>query len=64
MISGCLQAFLAVLEATWAILAALVAFLGRLGSFGEPQGGAMATEEPPKSKGAHATLHGEWGGPL
>ena len=36
----------AVLEASWAILVAWVGFLGRHGSPGEPQGGAMAAQGP------------------
>ena len=36
-----------VLEACWEILAALVALLGRLGSLGESQDGAIAAQRPP-----------------
>ena len=46
-----LGAILAVLTRSWAVLesswAAWVCFLGRRGSFGEPQGGAMAAQGPP-----------------
>ena len=41
----------AVLEASWAILVAWVGFLGRHGSPGEPQGGAMTAQVPPGSRG-------------
>ena len=55
----------AVLEACKAVLVALVAFLGRLGSLGEPQGGAMAAQGPPKVGPIHAALRWErQGGPL
>ena len=52
----------AVMEACRAVLAALVAFLGRLGGFREPQGGAMAAQGPPKVGAMHATLRDERGG--
>ena len=38
----------AVLEACWAMLAAWMALLSRFAAFGEPQGGAMAAQGPPK----------------
>ena len=51
------------------MLAALVAFLGRLGSLGEPQGGAMAGQGPLGVGVLHSTGccqrkgEGEGGGP-
>ena len=52
----------AVLEACWAMLAAWMALLGRLGAFGEPQGGPMASQGPPKGGPIHAARRGERGG--
>ena len=52
----------AVLEACRAVLVALVAFLGRLGSLGEPQGGAMAAQGPPGVGGMRAVKRGPEGG--
>ena len=43
-ILGVLERSLAVFEASWS---ARVCFLGRHGSLGEPQGGAMAAQGPP-----------------
>ena len=53
----------AVLEARRAVLVALVAFLGRLGSLGEPQGG-LAAKGPPKVGPIQSTVCVERGGPL
>ena len=56
-----LEHFLAVLEACWAMLAAL---LGRFGVFGEPQGGSMAAGGPPGVGVVQSTMCDErgWGG--
>ena len=59
---GHLGAILAVLEARWAILAASVAPLGRLGSLGWPQDGAMAARGPPGLRVVHAGGCGERSG--
>ena len=61
-ILGHRRAILAVLEACWAMLAAWMALLGRFGTFGEPQGGAMAAQGPPKVWPIHAELCAERGG--
>ena len=52
----------AVLEACKAVLAAVLSFLGRLGSLGEPPGGAMAAQGPPGVGGMLGTLCVERGG--
>ena len=54
-----------VLEASWALLAAWVGFLGRHGSLGELQGGAMAAQAPPGSRGGAVGCPWAWrvGGP-
>ena len=57
-----LELYLAVLEACWAILAALVALLDRLGALGEPQGNSMAAQGPPGVGGVHAPQRYERGG--
>ena len=44
------------------MLAARMAFLGRFGAFGEPQGGEMAAQGPPKVGPVQAGLRGERGG--
>ena len=54
----------AVLEACWAMLAAWMALLGRLGAFGEPQGGAMAAQGPPKVGPIQSVRRDELGGSL
>ena len=61
-ILGPFGAILAVLEACWAMLAAWVALLGRLGVFGEAQGGAMAAQGPPKVGPIQSPGCGERGG--
>ena len=61
-ILGPLGAILAVLEACWAMLAAWVALLGRLGAFGEAQGGAMAAQGPRKRGPIHAARCWKRGG--
>ena len=50
------------MEACFAILAAWMTFLGRLGSLGEPQGGAMAAQGPPGVGAVHASKRVERGG--
>ena len=60
----------AVWEASWAILAALVASQVRLGSHGhfgrieERQGRVLAPTEPREEGAIHATKRGERGGPV
>ena len=47
------------------MLAAWMALLGRLGAFGEPQGGAVAAQGPPKVGPIHASgCEERGGGPL
>ena len=50
------------MEAAWAILAAWMALLGRLGSLGEPQGGAVAAQGPPGVGVVQSGLREERGG--
>ena len=45
-LGGLLGRLEAILEASWAILVAWVGFLGRHGSPGEPEGGAVAAQAP------------------